>query len=258
MTNEPAVAALVAQPKRGQTVISDRVRQRLIEHAALSVPGVLRRRTIVPGGTLPAVRIDGGPQSRAVDVDIAANWPVDGTTILNEVETAVSRELALSLGEHPRQLGVRISRIVSDRTPAQVADAYAADPEPNVGTASSRGRFAPRRTAASIITGVLIALMVIAAGVVAVRDALIDVDWISGGAWITPLLGWAARAEWQWWTWPAAVVAVLAGAILLIVAVKPRRRAYHPVGEGVWVQRHAVEAWHSESVRDPGAEGDEQ
>lgn len=258
MTTEPAGAALVAQPKRGQTVVSDRVRQRLIEHAVLSVPGVVRRRTIVPGGTLPAVRIGGGPQPRAVDVDIAANWPVDGTRILNEVESAVSRELALSLGEHPRHLGVQISRIVSDRTPAQVADAYAAGPEPNVGTAGGRERFAPRRTAASTISGVLIALIVIAAGVVAVRDALIDVDWISGGAWITPLLGWAGRAEWQWWTWPAAVVAVLAGGILLVVAVKPRRRAYHSVGEGVWVQRHAVEAWHSESAREPGSEGDEQ
>lgn len=258
MTTEPVVAALVAQPERGQTVISDRVRQRLIEHAALSVPGVVRRRTIVPGGTLPAVRIGGGSQSRAVDIDIAANWPVDGTTILNEVESAVSRELSLSLGEQPRHLGVRISRIVSDRTPAQVADAYAADTEPNAGTASSRGRFAPRRTAASTITGVLIALMVIAAGVVAVRDALIDVDWIGGATWITPVLDWAGGAQWQWWTWPGAVVAVLAGAILLIVAVKPRRMAYHPVGDGVWVQRHAVEAWRSESVRDAASEGDEQ
>lgn len=258
MTTEPVVAAGVAQPKRGQTVVSDRVWQRLIEHAALSVPGVVRRRTIVPGGTLPAVRISGVPQSRAVDVDVAANWPVDGATILSDVESAMSRELLLSLGEHPRRVGVRISRIVSDRTPAQVADAYSADPEPNAGIASSRQRFAPRRIAASTITSLLIALMVIAAGMVAVRDALIDVDWIGGGAWITPVLDWAVRTQWQWWTWPVSVVAALAGAILLIVAAKPRRRAYHLVGDGVWVHRHAVQVWRSELAHERASEGGDQ
>lgn len=250
MTTEPAVAPLVAQPKRGQTVISERVRHRLIEHAALSVPGVVRRRAVVPGRTLPAVRVNGGPQSPAIDVEIAVNWPIDGKAIRSDVESAVSREMSLCLGEQPRRIGVRISRIVSDRTPAQVADAYAEDAEPRVVADGGRARFAPRRTAASTITGVLVALMVIAIGVVAVRDALIGFGWIGGGAWISTVLGWAGRAQWHWWTWPGAVAAVLVGAALLVVAVKPRRLAYHPVGDGVWVQRHAVEAWR--------CEGDEQ
>lgn len=241
MTTEQAATAPAAQPVRGRTVVSDRVRQRLIEHAVLSVPGVVRRRAIVPGRTFPAVQVDGGLKSRVVDVEIAANWPIDGATVLGDVETAVTRELAASLGESPQRVAVRIARIDSDRTPAQVADAYAIEAE-TTGVGES-AQYGPRRVAGSTITGLLVGLAVIAAGVVAVREALIAVGWIGGTAWIAPALGWAGQAQWQWWTWPAAVLAVLVGVVLLVITVKPRRRAYLPVGDGVWVRKHVLERW---------------
>lgn len=247
MATEQAAREPAAQPVRGRTVVSDRVRQRLIEHAVLSVPGVVRRRAIVPGRSFPAVQVDGGLKSRVVDVEIAANWPVDGTAVLGNVESAVMRELSASLGESPQRVAVRIARIDSDRTPAQVADAYAIDAETTGG--GETAQYGPRRVAGSTITGLLVALTVIAAGVVAVREALIAVGWIGGTAWIDPALDWAAQTQWQWWTWPAVILTVLVGVVLLVIAVKPRRRAYLPVGDGVWVRKHAVERWrtaHSE------------
>lgn len=259
MTAEPRAIAPVAQPKRGQTVIADRVRHRLIEHAALSVPGVARHRTVVPGRTLPAVHTDDGAHSPAVEVEIAATWPVDGAEVRTKVEAAVAGELSRSLDEQPRHVGVRIGRIISDRTPAQVFDAYADDAAPSDAKPAGRQRkFAPRRIAAATFTGVVIALAVTTVGVLGVRDALISFHWIGGDAWITHAVGRAGDAHWQWWTWPVAVVAVLAGFALLIAAVKPRRWAYHPVGEGVWVQRQAVADWRSELTREPADKGGDE
>lgn len=255
MTTEQAATPPATQPDRGHTVVSNRVRQRLIEHAVLSVPGVVHRRAIVPGRTLPAVRVDGGTRSRVVDIEIAAAWPVDGATVLGDVETAVTRELSASLGENPQRIDVRIARIDSDRTPAQVADAYAEEIGAAVATARDGAGYGPRRVAGSTITGLLIALAVIAAGITAIREAMIAVGWIGGAAWIAPALRWAGHAQWQWWTWSAAALVVVVGAVLLVVALKPRRRAYLPVGDGVWVERHAVKGWHLEP---PDVEGDKQ
>ncbi|MGK2865990.1 MAG: hypothetical protein ACSLFA_05000 [Mycobacterium sp.] len=239
---------VVAHPQavRGRTVIDDRVRSTLIERAVLSVPGVLTRRTMVPGRSLPAVTVAGDPAARTVDVHIAATWPVDSAAILESVRAAVIRELATSLAETPERVGVTISRVDADRTPAQVADAYELSGDETLtvddGGIAPAGaqhrRFAPRARAAASTASVVIALVLAALGAVAVRDAFTPAD-----RWTTAVLGWAADAQWQWWVWPAAVLAALLGLALLVAAVKPRRRTYIAVGSQVWVPRKNSQQW---------------
>lgn len=222
---------------RGRTVIDDRVRRQLIERAALSVPGVLARRTLVPGRTLPTATVAGDPGAQIVDVQIAAAWPVDGAATLDSVRAAVAGELASALGEHPDRVGVTITRVESDRTPAQVADAYEVDP--GTGPIDVRHRrFAPRRAATATYSGVLIAVGLIAAGAVAIREALTTAD-----PWIAPALRWAAEAHWQWWIWPAATVAAVLGLVLLVASVTPRRRTHVSVGDHIWVPRSRARDW---------------
>ncbi|CDQ44975.1 hypothetical protein [Mycolicibacterium neoaurum] len=236
MTSE-AVTQVVEPTTRGRTLIDDRVRERVIERAILATPGVVAHRTMVPGRTLPSVTIADHPAG--LDVQIAAAWPVDSATVLASARSAVVRELATTLGEHPDRVEVTITRVESDRTPAQVADAYA-DAEVPVPAAvgSASRRFAPRRIAGATYCGVIFAVLLMALGAVAIRDALTPED-----PWIAPVLSALADARWQWWTWPGAVAAALIGAVLLVIAVKPRKRTHEPIDDLVWVRRGHQRQW---------------
>lgn len=239
MTTDAATAESTA---RGQTVIDTRVRQRLVERAVLSVTGVVARRTLVPGRTLPTITVGGQSDSPDIDVDVAASWPVDSDTLIDAVRRAVIAELTTAVGEHPASVNVRIARLEATRSTAQVSDAYATIQDaPAVADHHSRS-LAPRGFAASTATGVLIAFAVIAVGAIAIRDAV-----SSGSDWISLALNWAAHQQWQWWCWPAAALGALAGLVLLIVAVKPRRRTHLEVGDDVWVTRSAAKSFVGES-----------
>ncbi|MEH3129110.1 MAG: hypothetical protein PGN27_04005 [Mycolicibacterium neoaurum] len=236
MTSE-AVTRLAEPTTRGRTQIDDRVRERVIERAVLATPGVVAHRTMVPGRTLPSVSI--ADHTAGVDVQIAAAWPLDSATVLASARSAVVRELATTLGEHPDRVEVTIARVESDRTPAQVADAYSdaeAPPPEAVGIAPRR--FAPRRIAGATYCGVIVAVLLMALGAMAIRDALTPED-----PWIAPALSALAGVRWQWWTSPAAVMAALIGALLLITAVKPRKRTHEPVDDLVWVRRGRQRQW---------------
>lgn len=222
---------------RGRTVIVNRVRERLVERALLGVPGVVAKKTMIPGRSLPAISISDRPVT--VDVQIAASWPTDSAALLSATRSAVARELAENLGETAEHVDVTIAKVDSERSPAEVADAYDGQPagEP-IGV--QHRRLAPRRASKATFSAVLIAVAVIVLGVIAIRDA-----WTSTDPWIAPALSWAAELQWQWWAWPAAVVAALLGLALLVAAVTPRRRTHVSVGDHVWIRRGAEKDWNA-------------
>ncbi len=231
----PTDTVIAGSAVRGRTVIDARVHQRLVERAVLSVPGVVPRRTLVPGRNLPAITVDGQHNSADIDVRIAASWPVDGDTLIDAVRRSVIGELGTAIGETPARVSIAITRIEATRSTAQVSDAYATDCGSPASAEQDPPSPTPRGFAASTVTGILIAVALIAAGAVAIRDAA-----SSGPDWIAPALGWVSHQHWQWWSWPAAVLAALAGLILLIMAVKPRRRTHVNVGDNVWLTRSAA------------------
>ena len=228
-------AVATASATRGRTVIEARVQHRLVERAVLSVAGVVPRRTLVPGRTLPAITVGGGRNSADVDVRIDAAWPADSNTLIDSVRRSVIGELTTTVGETPARVNIRITRWESARSSAEVADAYATDSAPS-GSADHESRCpAPRGFASSTAVGVLIAITFIAVGVIAIRDAV-----SAGPDWVAPVLNSVSQQHWQWWYWPAAVLAVVAGLVLLIAAVKPRRRTHVDIGDDVWVTRSAA------------------
>ena len=95
---------------------------------------------------------------------------------------------------------------------------------------------APLAAPAATPTAVVLALVLIGAGVVIGRDALIDVGAIAGSPWITAGLkaidGLTARA----WMLPAGIVIAIVGLLLLVAAVKPRKRTHVPTtAPGAWI-----------------------
>ncbi|MET9326272.1 hypothetical protein [Tsukamurella sp. NPDC003166] len=222
---------------RGRTVIDDRVRRRLIEHAALSVPGTERVRGLT-ARQLPSVRFADRARSD-VDVQIAAQWPLDSARLVPAVHSAVDDELARSLGAAPKEVHVHIVRISEDHTgpratPTHGTAAAATDAPP---TTRELRRRAPRRTAGASIVTVPLLFAVVALGAIAVRDALVSLGWVAGSRWIDAVPRIADDVRWSWWAWPATVGAIVLGLVLLVAAVKPRRRSHIPISDELWFHR---------------------
>ncbi|MGI8578685.1 MAG: DUF6286 domain-containing protein [Nocardioidaceae bacterium] len=133
-------------------------------------------------------------------------------------------------------------------TPGDVTDSGPAE------SATSFGRHlnAPEATAvpgrtpvaspAAGPVGILIALVLIAVGVVGIRDALTAAGAFSGQLWTAraaDTLDGLARADWMI---PAGVVAILIGLWWLFAALKPRRRTGLQLGDSglVWIRPRDV------------------
>ncbi|MBS4102603.1 hypothetical protein [Tsukamurella paurometabola] len=221
---------------RGRTVIDDRVRRKLVEHAVLSVPGTERTRGLTTR-QFPAVRFADRARSE-VDVQIAAQWPLDAGRLVPAVRSAVDDELSRSLGAAPEEVHVHITRINDERTEPRTALAHRVvaetdSPPPD----RALRRHAPRRAAGASIATVPLLLAVIALGAIAVRDAAVSIGWVAGSRWIDAVPRIADDVRWSWWAWPASVGAVVLGLVLVIAAVKPRRRSHAPVSGELWFHR---------------------
>jgi len=101
----------------------------------------------------------------------------------------------------------------------------------------------PRALPAAAWLGPLVALVIIAAGVVLVQEALarwgvVTTSWL--GSLLTGIDGMRAGT----WVVPAGVVLVLVGLLVLLVALKPRRRTHvHVDGEAdLWITPTALTA----------------
>lgn len=225
---------------RGNTVIDDRVRRKLVEHAVLSVSGTERHRGLA-ARSLPAVRLADG-ERRAVDVQVAAQWPLDASRLVSSVRWAVDDELARSLGESPDLVRVHIARVSGESaTPRRVQALLAAtDAEPAAHATIDAHRNAPRRTAGSSIVAVPVLLAILALGVVALRDTAVSLGWLGGSPWIDAVPRIADDLRWAWWTWPAAIAAIVLGVVLVISAVKPRRRSHTAISDELWLGRRAA------------------
>lgn len=97
----------------------------------------------------------------------------------------------------------------------------------------------PVAAPAATPVGVLIALLLIAAGVVAVREMLLSANAISGPSWVLNTAAWVDRLPPAAWLIPAGIGAILVGLWWLISALKPRRRTELRMADehDLWMRR---------------------
>lgn len=88
------------------------------------------------------------------------------------------------------------------------------------------------------IVGVLLALVVIALGLVAIREMLLGANAIAGPDWVASTASWVDGLRPAVWLVPVGVVAVLIGLCWVVAALKPRRRTEVKVSGagGVWMR----------------------
>lgn len=101
---------------------------------------------------------------------------------------------------------------------------------------------APSAMSWAAYVGILIALAMLGAGVIALRDSAISAGWLSGSPWITAAIDWIDGLTFVAWMIPAGVVTILLGAWILYAAVRPRRISACAVRArtSVWLDSTAV------------------
>jgi hypothetical protein len=109
----------------------------------------------------------------------------------------------------------------------------------------------PLGSPASAPVAVVLAVAVIAAGVIVGRDALIIRGALSGDTWVDAALLWLDGLTAQQWMAPAGIGVAVLGVILIGTAVAPRRRPYVATSiPGVWIRRRDLPAVAHAAVAD--------
>jgi hypothetical protein len=84
----------------------------------------------------------------------------------------------------------------------------------------------PADTPAAAGVAVIIALGLIAIGLIAGREFLIRRGVVHTGPWLGPALRWLGRMQWHTWLLAVGFGGVLLGVVLLALAARPRNRRH--------------------------------
>lgn len=86
----------------------------------------------------------------------------------------------------------------------------------------------PKGQAGSTVIGILIALLLVLAGVVGIHDWLTGLGWSGGRPWVPTALDAVEGTRAAPWMLVVAAVVALLGLWLVLLALKPRRRTHLP------------------------------
>jgi len=227
---------------RGALTVHPRAVEHIATAAALEQPGVRRHRSTLrrlAGRDLPRadVRVAGDRVRAALDIAVDWGRPLPGTAA--GVRNTVTDALTTQSGLRVDGVGVHIAA-VTDNGAAKVTA---------VTDVSARRAPAPVAAAVASRISVVLALLVIGAGVVGVRDALVGAGWLGGAQWLPVAVSAVGGLAPGAWTLPAGVVVMLIGALLILGACLPRRRtavelaadsAAYITGDGIAAAASAV------------------
>lgn len=97
---------------------------------------------------------------------------------------------------------------------------------------------AGRPPAASPAAGwvaVVAALLLLVAGIIALRDAAVGFGWLDGSSWIDTAAGWLDNRVHQTWMAIVAIPVAIVGLVIIVIALRGRARTAAPVSELTWI-----------------------
>jgi len=87
-------------------------------------------------------------------------------------------------------------------------------------------RTPPKAHSWTTAVAVLLALLLVAAGIVGIHDLLAGQGWVAGGEWVPPVVSAFEGLRVTTWMVVVAVLVGLLGLWLVLLALKPRRRTH--------------------------------
>lgn len=96
---------------------------------------------------------------------------------------------------------------------------------------------APVAPPAAGYVGAVLAVLLIAAGCIALRDGFIAAGWFGGPLWFDAAINWIDGLTFQGWMIAAGIAAVVIGAWILFSALRPRRATGIRLDahSGIWI-----------------------
>lgn len=113
--------------------------------------------------------------------------------------------------------------------------------QPAVAVGDVRPASAPVAAPAASRVAVVLALGVVAAGAVGIREALVDLGWIGGTRWLQPAVDAMNGLTPATWMVAAGVALCALGVALVAAALVPRRRTAIPVATSTLVYLHRAD-----------------
>ncbi|GAA1598318.1 hypothetical protein GCM10009742_52080 [Kribbella karoonensis] len=213
-------------------MIAQRAVERIAEITARRHGAVVRRDGVLGRGLPKARAVVAGRRTR-IEVEVAAAWGRPLEQVAAEVRQAVTEDVE-------RFTGLGVDRVDVDIT--------AVEPRAATGEAGGVGADGVERLAAKAPVagpaargfGLAGGLVLIALGAVGIAEMLRSTGLLRGQ--VIPQ-GWFGRTMVvapAGWLRPAGIAAIVVGLILLVAAVKPRRRTHLAAGELVWIRPPAA------------------
>lgn len=220
-----ATAAPIPEPSsvpiggdRGRLDIAQRAVERIAEITARRHGAVVRRDAVLGRGLPKACAAIAGRRTR-VEVRVAAAWGRPLSEVATEVRQAVTTDIERFTALGVDRVDVEITSVETTQTSTNPAGSHQDGDLP----AAARS---PVAGPAAGAVGVVAAVVLIVLGAVGVAEMLRSVGLLRGEVIRPDWFGWTAVLEPTSWLRPAGVAAVVIGLVLLVIAVKPRRRTH--------------------------------
>ena len=202
---------------RGSLTISDKVFERTAAVAATEVDGVGPDQgngaVQMLGRGVPRASVDRAGSHARVSTTAALRWPSDVPAVADAVRSHVAATVGHVTGSTVDAVDVELADAV--RSGGQVWQAEPVTPTP---------ARVPTGPAAAAVVGIVVALVLFAAGVVAVRDAVISFGWV-GGSPLLPRFGrWLAGLSADGLVLGLSAACLVVGIIFLVLGLKRRSR----------------------------------
>ncbi|WP_350276334.1 DUF6286 domain-containing Asp23/Gls24 family envelope stress response protein [Kribbella sp. HUAS MG21] len=217
----PEPASVANGGDRGRLEIAERAVERIAEITARNHGAVLRRDAVLGRGLPKARAVIAGRRTR-IEVQVAAAWGRPLAEVAAEVRRSVAADIA-------RYTGLGVDRVDVDITTVGATDGGAVGGAVGaVGSADGQAPAAksPVAAPAAAAVGIVAAFVLVGIGVVGIAEMLRTAGLLRGQV-IPP--GWFGRTfalEPAGWLRPVGIAAVVLGLLVLVVAVKPRRRTH--------------------------------
>lgn len=247
---DAATVAPVAEPSsvshggdRGRLDIAQRAVERIAEITARRHGAVVRRDSVLGRGLPKARAVVAGRRAR-IEVQVAAAWGRPLEEVAAEVREAVTADVERLTGLGVDRVDVDITT-VEPRTTANDATRAEARQLPAAGPAAAESVERPAAKApvagpAARWFGVVGGLILVAVGAVGVAEMLRATGLLRGQVIPDGWFGRTLVVTPAGWLRTAGIAAVVVGLILLVIAVKPRRRTHLAAGELVWIRPAAA------------------
>jgi hypothetical protein len=169
--------------------------------------------------------------------EIGIDWPRSAAAVAADAHENITRHLA-DAGVETDSVDVRVTSVQdAGSSRGSGADGW----DKSTAAQDLKAALPPRARPAAAPIALILSLLLVALGAVAVRDALVYANAITGQPWIGWVIDHVDGTTVQPWMLPAGIGVAVVGLLMVIAALKPRAKRFRPAtAPDTWVKKDDV------------------